>query len=86
MTIHKSQGLTLSNVNLFLGATEHVSGLTYVAMSRVKKIENIKIMDINWERLKELMVAYDSEKLSKKRKETSFAKYMIDQTNSFKFL
>ena len=38
MTIHKCQGLTLKKTWVDLGPSEKTSGLTYVALSRVKKI------------------------------------------------
>ena len=37
MTIHKSQGLTLKKCWIDLGPSEKVAGLTYVALSRVRK-------------------------------------------------
>ncbi len=40
-TVHKSQGLTLDAIVLNLGPTEFCDGLTYVALSRVKKLSGI---------------------------------------------
>ena len=42
ITIHKSQGQTLDKVILNLGEKEFASGLTYTALSRATKLENIK--------------------------------------------
>ena len=39
ITIHKSQGLTLNKAWIDLGLSEKVAGLSYVALSRVKKIK-----------------------------------------------
>jgi ATP-dependent DNA helicase PIF1 len=38
ITVHKSQGLTLSKAVLNLNQREHCLGLSYVAVSRVNKI------------------------------------------------
>ena len=37
MTIHKCQGLTLTKAWIDLGSSERTPGITYVALSRVKK-------------------------------------------------
>jgi ATP-dependent DNA helicase PIF1 len=41
MTVHKSQGLTLSKVVLTLDQKEHCLGLSYVAVSRVKALDSV---------------------------------------------
>ena len=41
ITIHKSQGQTLDKIILNLGEREFASGLTYTAISRATKLENI---------------------------------------------
>ena len=41
ITIHRCQGLTLSKAWIDLGASEKVAGLTYVALSRVKKLADL---------------------------------------------
>ena len=41
ITIHKSQGQTLDKIILDIGDKEYASGLTYTALSRAKKLENI---------------------------------------------
>ena len=46
VTCHKSQGLTLSSVIVHC-SREYVSGLLYVAMSRVRSPEHIKVLDFN---------------------------------------
>ena len=42
VTIHKSQGLTLPLAVIDIGSKEFSSGLTYVALSRVKNLNDIK--------------------------------------------
>ena len=51
MTIHKCQGLTLSKAWIDLGSSERSPGITYVALSRVKKIQDLLIEPMTLERL-----------------------------------
>lgn len=51
ITIHKSQGLTLKNCWIDLGPSEKVAGLTYVAVSRVRKLSNLVIEPMSFDRL-----------------------------------
>src|SRR6266487_6897496 len=41
ITVHKSQGLTLSKAVLNLNQKEHCLGLSYVAVSRVKALDGV---------------------------------------------
>jgi ATP-dependent DNA helicase PIF1 len=41
ITVHKSQGLTLSKAVLNLNQREHCLGLSYVAVSRVKTLDGV---------------------------------------------
>ena len=45
ITIHKSQGLTLAEVVIELGLKEFSSGLSYVAISRVKSLKGLIFRD-----------------------------------------
>jgi len=45
VTIHKSQGLTLDRIKVGLGKKEFSTGLTFVALSRVKTPDSIMIID-----------------------------------------
>ena len=54
LTIHKSQGLTLSKAWIDIGKTERTPGATYVALSRVKSLSSCVIEPINYERLTSL--------------------------------
>ena len=51
ITIHRCQGLTLPKAWIDLGASEKVAGLTYVALSRVKKLAGLVIEPMTLERL-----------------------------------
>ena len=51
ITIHKSQGLTLNKAWIDLGTAERVAGLAYVALSRVKKLDDLVIELMSLERL-----------------------------------
>jgi len=46
ITIHKSQGLTLEHAIIYLGKEVFASGMAYVALSRVKKLENVFITEL----------------------------------------
>ncbi len=50
-TIHSSQGLTLEGAWIDLGKNEYASGLTFVALSRVKNFNNCIIESMSFERL-----------------------------------
>jgi len=51
ITIHKSQGLTLKNCWIDFGPSEKVAGLTYVALSRVRRLSNLVIEPMSYDRL-----------------------------------
>ncbi len=44
MTIHKSQGQTLKNIIIYKGESFFEPGLLYTALSRVRKLEDIRIL------------------------------------------
>ena len=55
VTIHKSQGLTLDSVTVDVGKKEFCTGLTFVAISRVRRITNILLSPpFPYQRLKSL--------------------------------
>ena len=47
ITIHKSQGSTIDYLEISLGSKIFESGQSYTALSRGKKLENIKIIDLH---------------------------------------
>ena len=51
LTIHKSQGLTLSKAWVNIGKSEKTPGISYVAISRVKKLTSLIIEPMTFERL-----------------------------------
>ena len=52
MTIHKSQGQTLTQAVVDLGKSEKVAGCTFVATSRVRSINDIVFEAMTFDRLK----------------------------------
>ena len=54
ITIHKLQGLTCKKLKVDIGTTEQTSGLTYVALSRVKKLEDLMLEDFDFLRLSKM--------------------------------
>ena len=43
ITIHKAQGMALDNLYVDLGEHEYQIGLSYVALSRVRRLENLAL-------------------------------------------
>ena len=55
VTVHKSQGLTLSHIHIGLGKSESCSGLTFVAFSHVKNLVDMLFVDnVDFSRVNEL--------------------------------
>ena len=65
MTIHKSQGQTLTKVVVDLGKAERVAGCTFVATSRVRWIKDIVFEPMTFDHLKVI----ERNKNMKKRQE-----------------
>ena len=51
MTIHKSQGQTLSTVVIDLGKAERAAGCSFVALSRVRSLDNVVLQPLSFQRL-----------------------------------
>ena len=54
ITVHKSQGLTLQKAMIDLGDREFAAGLSFVAISRVRTLEDILFKPFNFERLQRI--------------------------------
>ncbi len=55
VTVHKSQGLTIARARIGLGAKEFCSGLTFVALSRVKALDTLMLVDkVDYSRVQKL--------------------------------
>ncbi|XP_065061670.1 LOW QUALITY PROTEIN: uncharacterized protein LOC135688681 [Rhopilema esculentum] len=60
ITIHKSQGLTLNKVWIDLGKKETCPGLTYVALSRIRSINDLVIESMTLERLQAVRIYFQN--------------------------
>src|ERR1044072_1075854 len=54
ITMHKSQGLTLEKAKIDIGKREFVSGLSFVAVSRVRSLSDIFFKQFSFERLQRI--------------------------------
>lgn len=52
MTIHKSQGLTIDNVELDIGNSIFEYGQTYVALSRIKTFDGLNLLRFDYTKIK----------------------------------
>ena len=57
ISIHKSRGSSLDSAYVNIGLKEFAPGLTFVALSRVKSIENLYLKPFSFERFQELECA-----------------------------
>ena len=84
ISIHSSQGATLENVIVNLGLREFAAGLTYVAPTRVRKIENLYFDPMpTHPRLKAMAKTkiFAARKKQDERERISDAKYVADANN-----
>ena len=51
MTIHKSQGQTLSRVVIDRGKAERAAGCSLVVLSRVRSLDNVVLQPLSFQRL-----------------------------------
>ena len=54
MTIHKSQGQTMTKAVIDIGDREMAAGCTFVALSRLKTLSGLLIQPMSFERLKSI--------------------------------
>ena len=54
ITIHKSQGMTLDRVTVDLGRSEFASGLTFVALSRAKTFNGLRVEPFDFSRFQRI--------------------------------
>ena len=84
ISIHSSQGATLENVIVNLGLREFAAGLTYVAPTRVRRIENLYFDPMpTCPRLKAMAKTkiFAARKNQDERERISDAKYVADANN-----
>ena len=58
-TIHKSQSLTLSKAKIELGKSEKPFSLTYFALSRVRRLEDLLLTHVGVERFRKIKTPHD---------------------------
>ena len=51
ITIHQSQGITISQSLVYLGPSEKVAGLAYIALSRVRRLSDLMLEPTSLKRL-----------------------------------
>ena len=54
VTIHKSQGLTLDKAVVDIGNSERSAGLSFVALSRVRSLDHLRLVPFGIDRLKKI--------------------------------
>ena len=54
ITVHKSQGLTLEKARIDIGNREFAAGLTFVALSRVRSLNDICFRQFSLDRLERI--------------------------------
>jgi ATP-dependent DNA helicase PIF1 len=87
LTIHKCQGMTLDLCIMDIGKKIFANGQTYVALSRVKSIEGLYLIDFNYKKIKtsgKVKRFYEkySQTLETKEKMISEKKRIIDFINT----
>ena len=66
ITVHKSQGLTLKKVKIDLGDKEFAAGLSFVALSRARSLNDIYFKQFTFERLERIK---NCKRLQERKKE-----------------
>ena len=77
MTIHKSQGQTLHRAIIDIGEKERTAGLTFVALSRLKRLDNAIIQPMTYERLVSIS---KSKQMATRIKEEQYLQHLHDAT------
>ena len=86
ISIHSSQGATLEHVIVNLGNREFATGLTYVAPTRVRKIENLYFDPMpGLPRLRSMArtKVYAERRKQDERERTSDAKYVAEANKKY---
>ncbi|CAB4431125.1 unnamed protein product [Rhizophagus irregularis] len=80
ITVHKSQGLTLNKAIIDLGDKEFTAGLSFVAVSRVRALEDLLFKPFSFERLQRIK---DGKRLLERVDEEKCLVSMIPETERF---
>lgn len=76
ITVHKSQGLTLSKAKIDIGSKEFAAGLTFVAVSRVRSLSDVYFRQFTFDRLQRIK---NSRRLQERKTEEERLTSMIAQ-------
>jgi ATP-dependent DNA helicase PIF1 len=77
ITVHKSQGLTITKANIDLGNKEFAAGLSFVAVSRVRSLNDICFKRFTFDRLERIK---QSKRLQERKVEEARLLTMIPRT------
>ena len=77
MTIHKSQGQTLYQVVIDLGKAERAAGCSFVALSRVRCLDNVVLQPLSFQRLQAIA---KSKQLQQRLREEERLQQLADNT------
>jgi len=77
MTIHKSQGQTLRQVVVVLGKAEKAAGSSFVALSRVRSLQNLVLQPLSFQRLQAIG---KSKQLQERRREEQRLRNLAEAT------
>ena len=75
ITIHKSQGQTLNKIWITLGQ-RHQAGSEYVAVTRVRKLEDLIIDGVSWERFQKINTVDKKRRKEEQRLENMYAEVL----------
>lgn len=74
ITIHKSQGMTVDKARIDLGESEFAPGITFVALSRVKRLDGILFNGaLSWDRIR--AAGLRAEEDEERRRGLSFSEF-----------
>ena len=83
ITIHKSQGQTLDKAVIDIGKSERATGCTYVAISRLRSLQDLIVEPMSFDRLLSIR---NSKRLAERIKDEQHLQELAVVTASYSFL